>query len=140
MSKNVLSIMGSLIVAIALIAGAWFFATKGGGSGAVLATVSPAEFAKLYSEKKNEAVLLDVRTPGEFAQGHYVGAQNLDFYSPNFKSELSKLPKDTTYFIYCRSGNRSGQTLQLMKQLGFKKVYNLQGGIAGSGAILEIEK
>ncbi len=76
-----------------------------------------------------EFELLDVRTDAEFAQAHIKGARKIDFYSDSFKSKIDALDKDKTYVVYCRSGNRSSKTLALMKQLGFKKVYNVQGGI-----------
>ena len=76
-----------------------------------------------------EFELLDVRTDAEFAQAHIKGARKIDFYGDNFQSKIDALDKDKTYVVYCRSGNRSSKTLALMKQLGFKKVYNVQGGI-----------
>ncbi len=106
---------------------------------AVLQTISTQDFAQKYTEMAtNGAVLLDVRTSEEFASGHYTNANNIDFYSPDFKGNLDKLDKNTQYFIYCRSGSRSGQTLQLMRGLGFTKVYDLNGGIGGAGEILPI--
>ncbi|MFP5520334.1 MAG: rhodanese-like domain-containing protein [Bdellovibrionia bacterium] len=67
-------------------------------------------------------VLVDVRTPQEYQQKHLSGAQNIDFYSPNFATSLKALDKNKEYKIYCRSGNRSGQAIRLMKELGFSKV------------------
>ncbi len=86
---------------------------------------------KIIDENKNneDFVILDVRTPQEYSSGRIEGSENINFYDYNFKEELSKLDKNKTYFIYCRSGSRSGKTLELMKSLGFKKVYNLQNGI-----------
>ena len=74
-------------------------------------------------------VILDVRTPGEFADGHIEKAVNIDFYAATFRDDVNKLAKDKTYLIYCRSGNRSGQALDIMDELAFQKVYNLSGGI-----------
>jgi len=91
-------------------------------------TVSPEEFK---TELEEEVVLIDVRTPAEFAQGHIEGAVNADFYdSENFENYLYELDRDQKYMIYCRSGNRSGQTLQVMKDKGFAEVTNLDGGIS----------
>jgi len=90
------------------------------------------EFAALfqqYRSSETEFVLLDVRTLGEFQQGHIEGASQLDFYGKGFKAELSKLQKDLPYLIYCRSGNRSGQSLRVMRELGFTNVQDLTGGI-----------
>lgn len=84
-----------------------------------------------FKQKMQEQniVLLDVRTPEEIAQGKIEGAAELDFRSPNFEAEVSKLDKNKTYLIYCRSGNRSGQTCKMMAEKGFTSLYNLAGGI-----------
>jgi rhodanese-related sulfurtransferase len=74
-------------------------------------------------------VIIDVRTPEEYAGGYIEKAINLDFYSEIFTAELDKLDKDKTYLIYCRSGNRSGQALDMMAELGFAEVYNILGGM-----------
>ena len=75
------------------------------------------------------AVVIDVRTAGEFAGGKLRGARNMDIKSPTFVSQIKNLPKDKTYLIYCRSGNRSGQACEIMSEEGFEQVKNLAGGI-----------
>ena len=76
------------------------------------------------------AVIIDVRTPQEWDEGIIAGAKKLDIMdTQNFVSELEKMDKNTPYFMYCRSGNRSGQACQLMEQMGFNETYNLVGGI-----------
>lgn len=76
------------------------------------------------------AVIIDVRTPQEWDEGIIAGAKKLDIMdTQNFVSELKKMDKNTPYFMYCRSGNRSGQACQLMEQMGFNEAYNLMGGI-----------
>lgn len=85
------------------------------------------EFKEQFQNVK-KAVLLDVRTPGEFASGTIKGAKNMDMMSPSFKSAISKLDKDKEYFLFCRSGNRSGQACNMMSKEGFK-VYNLKSGV-----------
>ena len=75
--------------------------------------------------------IIDVRTPEEYGDGHIENAVNIDFYSDTFRDGLDKLDKNKTYFIYCLSGNRSGKTMDIMAELGFKEVYNLSVGIKG---------
>ena len=74
-------------------------------------------------------IIIDVRTPEEFSEAHIGNSINIDFYSETFREDLDRLDKGKTYFIYCRSGNRSGQAMQITKELGFKEVYNLSVGI-----------
>ncbi len=74
-------------------------------------------------------VLLDVRTPEEFTAGHIDGSINIDIFNPDFRDQIDSLDKSKEYFVYCRSGNRSGQACMLMTELGYKS-NNLMGGIA----------
>lgn len=99
--------------------------------------LSETEWVKLHDETE-KSVIIDVRTDDEFSTGYIGGAVNIDFYMGNeFISEIDKLDKSKSYFIYCKSGARSGQTCEIMKQKGFKKVYNLEGGILGWTGELE---
>lgn len=84
-------------------------------------------FKKEFEETPN-AVLLDVRTPAEFKSGAIEGALNIDFFSSAFASSVGSLDKSKTYFIYCRSGNRSAQACKMMYKMGYD-VRNLMGGI-----------
>jgi rhodanese-related sulfurtransferase len=96
-----------------------------------------SEFSKKITE--SGVVILDVRTPGEFAEGYIEGAQNIDFQSGNFENEIAALDKNVTYAVYCRSGNRSGQAAKIMHDAGFHEVYNLDGGVidwANEGMLL----
>ena len=72
--------------------------------------------------------LVDVRTPEEYDAGHIEKAVNIDFLAEGFENAIQEIDKDRPVFIYCRSGGRSGQAARLMKELGFKKVYDLKGG------------
>jgi rhodanese-related sulfurtransferase len=79
--------------------------------------------------RREDFVIIDVRTPEEYADGHIENAINLDYYSKAFEDELNKLDRNKIYLIYCRSARRSGMALDTMKELGFTKVYNMLGGI-----------
>ena len=87
------------------------------------------EFKKKMASEKY--VLVDVRTVEEFTDGHIEGALNIDYFSATFSDEISKLGLEKSALVYCRSGNRSGKAMKIMKELGFKEVYNLEGGIKG---------
>lgn len=81
-------------------------------------------------DSTEDSVILDVRTPAEWSEGIIPNAKKIDFLdSANFIKNIEQLDKNKTYFVYCRSGNRSGQTCQIMNQLGFKNSYNLMGGM-----------
>jgi rhodanese-related sulfurtransferase len=73
--------------------------------------------------------VIDVRTPEEVATGYLDGAVFIDWNSPTFIDEVSKLDPAGTYVIYCRSGNRAGQAIEAMKELGFTNLTNA-GSIA----------
>lgn len=74
-------------------------------------------------------VLLDIRTPAEVEAGHLPGAVEIDFRSEGFQDSIDALDREATYLIYCRTANRSGQAFDLMTQMGFTKVYDMEGGI-----------
>ncbi len=80
-------------------------------------------------QSKPEHILLDVRSPEETAQAKLPEAMEINFYQNDFLDQVNLLPKDKPVFVYCRSGNRSGQAMEKMKDLGFVEVYNLNGGI-----------
>lgn len=100
-------------------------------------TLAGADFLQAYHQNPG-AVLLDVRTPGEFSAGHLDTAVNVDFDNPSFSSEVQKLDPAKTYFVYCRSGNRSGQAVLLMEHDGFKNIYQLGGGLISNQSALSL--
>ncbi|HIE74499.1 MAG TPA: rhodanese-like domain-containing protein [Flavobacteriales bacterium] len=87
------------------------------------------EFEKKMASEKY--LLVDVRTAEEFAEGHIKGAINIDYLAENFSIEIQELELESPVLLYCRSGNRSSKAMKTMKELGFKEVYNLEGGIKG---------
>lgn len=73
--------------------------------------------------------VLDVRTGWEYGRGHLDGAVNVNYYSLSFRKNLDKLDKDVTWLVHCKTGVRSGKTLPIMQELGFKHVVHMDGGI-----------
>ena len=120
--KRVIALLGSVL----LLAGC--------SSSSRAVDLSVSEFSSKVAEAG--IITLDVRTPGEFNEGHIEGAKLIDFQSGNFESEIATLDKSKTYAVYCRSGSRSGQAVKVMSDAGFTSVYNLNGGVidwAGAG-------
>lgn len=78
--------------------------------------------------KKSGAVILDVRMPGEFDQGHIEGAVNINFFDPEFKHKLLDLNKSSKYYIYCKNETRSKMSMKFMLDNDFKDVYVLKKG------------
>ena len=110
---------------IALIASVLLLA--GCSSSTTASDLSVTEFSAKIAEAG--VISLDVRTPGEFAEGYIQGARLIDFQSGNFENEIAALDKNATYAVYCRSGNRSGQAVKVMQDAGFTNVFNMNGGV-----------
>ena len=113
--KKVIALLGSVL----LLAGC--------SSSSSAVDLSVSEFSSKVAEAG--IITLDVRTPGEFNEGHIAGAILVDFQSGNFESEIATLDKSKTYAVYCRSGSRSGQAVKIMSDAGFTNLYNLNGGV-----------
>ena len=80
-----------------------------------------------------DTIVIDVRTPAEYSEGHLDGAVNIDVQDANFGTILSQLPTDGEYVVYCRSGNRSAQAAEIMKASGFTNVTDA-GGVSDASA------
>jgi len=96
--------------------------------------IDPDTFKEKLEETRG--VVIDVRTADEFQRGHLALADyNSDLLNGDFEAQLDSLPKDDTYYLYCRTGNRSGQAAEMMKNRGFKEVFNVGGyqELVGSG-------
>jgi phage shock protein E len=85
------------------------------------------EFDNLRADKKN--VVLDVRTPEEYADGHIPGSVNIDFNSEDFDKQIAKLDKSKMYLVHCASGGRSARSCNKMGKMNFEHLYNLEGGM-----------
>lgn len=109
-------------------------------SAAVNDVLEPADFKQKLAAVPG-AVLLDVRTPEEVAEGALPGAVNINFNAPDFQEKIAGLDKAKPYFVYCKVGGRSGKAATLMNESGFQEVHNLKGGYdAWVGQGLEVEK
>lgn len=93
-----------------------------------ITSLDAAQFEKKLKEKADK-IILDVRTAGEFADGHLPGAVMIDYYKSDFRQQVNKLDKTKPVFVYCASGVRSSSAAKILSQSGFTEVYNLQGGI-----------
>jgi len=88
--------------------------------------ISIDDFKEKFEEE--QGVVIDVRTQEEYEEGHLVKTDKLlDFSNGEFQESLSELDKEKTYYLYCRTGNRSGQAARIMKSEGFENVYNVGG-------------
>jgi len=103
-----------------------FFAALALLLGATVALVGCA--ASEPVELSEDTVIIDVRTPAEFASGHLDRAVNIDVQSPDFAAQIMELDPNGEYFVYCRSGNRSGQAIAQMNQMGFNGENLTNGG------------
>ena len=85
-----------------------------------------------------QAVVLDVRSPSEYAGGHIPKARNLDVNASSFASQVASLPRNAPCYVYCLGGVRSVRAAQQMVKMGFTQVYNLSGGISSwRGAVVK---
>jgi rhodanese-related sulfurtransferase len=95
--------------------------------------VRAADSPALLRERP-ELLVIDVRTPREFAGGHLEGALNLDASAPDFEARLRELDPAAAYLVYCRSGNRSSRALPAFRELGFTDVTHMADGLLGWNA------
>ena len=112
-----------LLTLLALVASACGGATATDG----VRLVDASSAAEAVDEPST--VVLDIRTPQEYAEARIDGAVNIDFYATDFADSIAELPRDASYVMYCRSGNRSAEAAKLMRDLGFEDVSELDGGI-----------
>jgi len=105
--------------------------TKSVEAGFIDITSANETYAIILENAENESfVILDVRTPEEYQEGHLPEAVNLDFKSDSFRDVISLFDKDREYLVYCQSGKRSTGAVEVMRELGFQTVYHLTGGFS----------
>lgn len=89
--------------------------------------LNPQQFEKAIMTE--EVQLVDVRTPEEYQAGYIKDAENIDFYDQeNFNKAFEKFDKSKPVYLYCRSGGRSQKAANLLAEMGFKEIYDLEGG------------
>ncbi len=95
-----------------------------------ISATSP-EVAQMLKNPPSDLIILDIRTPEEFATGHLEGAILVDFIAPDFEDKLAKLDMEAPYVLYCRTGARSSRAMVVMEKLGFTNVTHMVDGITG---------
>jgi rhodanese-related sulfurtransferase len=94
----------------------------------IAAELSPIQARALIESGDKSIIILDLRTPSEFAEGHLAKALNVDFRAPDFARKMETLDRKAAYLVYGRTGGRSFAAMGLMKSMGFLRVYSLAGG------------
>ena len=98
---------------------------KNGSVAGKIILLAPSDF----NEQSEKELILDVRSPEEFAEGHLEGAINQNIKADNFSDNINKYDRNKPVFVYCRAGVRSNRAAEKLSELGFKKIYDLEGGI-----------
>ncbi len=88
--------------------------------------INVAEFNRMIKEKPGQ--IIDVRTKSEVAKGAIPNSVPMDIFEDNFEASLNKLDKTKPVYVYCASGGRSSEAMEMMQKKGFSEVYNLDGG------------
>lgn len=125
------SIIGLLSIVILIAAASCDAHSAYSGKAAQTSSLKPTNaFALIQKNKGNpEFVILDVRTPEEFRSGHLPGAINIGIQADTFKDDMNKLDRSKTYLVYCRTGRRTNQALDIMQELGFTHLLRIDGDI-----------
>jgi rhodanese-related sulfurtransferase len=121
----------TIIIAIFILSACRYVSVKSKhkNSDSFIKTVNTKTFKKFI--EIGDGILIDVRTPEEFAAGHIAGAQIINVNDSTFKEKINLLPKEKEIFVYCRSGKRSLTAAEILQKNGFDRIYNLDKGILG---------
>ena len=93
--------------------------------GSKISLISSTELNKA----NKDILLIDVRTPEEYASGHLENSVKMDYKADNFKELIAELDTNQDVYVYCKVGGRSNNSAKMMEKMGFKKIYDLEGGI-----------
>ncbi len=103
--------------------------------------LSVKEASELIKKHPDDLLILDVRTPDEYREGHIANARNMDFFGGRFDQDVSELPKEQKILLYCRSGKGSAGAAEILRETGHKNVLHLHEGLEGwQKAGLPVEK
>lgn len=105
-----------------------FALTIGCSQGQNKASLSPQAFTDKINQTP-DALVIDVRTPQEYQEGHLANAKNIDWQGEHFEHQVMGLDKSKPVFVYCLKGGRSASAASKMRSMGFKEVYELEGGL-----------
>jgi len=106
----------------------FLFTSCNGQTNAKYESIAAVNFAEKI-KTTSQAAIIDVRSPEEFAGQHIDNAINIDWNGDNFEGKIGKYDKSKPIFVYCMSGGRSKKAAEKLSELGFSKIYELQGGI-----------
>lgn len=119
--------MKRILVCLLFIGTAFGFSCKEEDKGPQIEVITAEEMQQIVED--NGVQMIDVRTPEEYQEGYIEGFQNIDYFSDTFETDLEELDKSKPVIVYCRSGRRSSKCAAKMKEKGFVKIYDLDGGI-----------
>lgn len=126
--KIELTIMKKLTIIFGLVIASLFVSCKDTSSSKEIKVISPQEVRDaVYDSNKHQ--LIDVRTLEEFSEGHLKNAQNICITDADFEENVAKLDKNQPVYLYCRSGKRSASAAEILKDMGFTEIYDMEGGI-----------
>lgn len=119
--------MKRILVSLVLLVAFANFSCKEEQTSSEIEVISPEEMQEV--SQIEDIQLIDVRTPEEYEEGYIDGFQNIDYFSDTFSQDIEKLDKSKPVIVYCRSGKRSADCAKQLKEKGFVKIYDLDGGI-----------
>lgn len=119
--------MKKAVILLALTTFLFFTACKENSIAQEIEVLTPTEFHDAMMKNK-DIQLIDARTPAEFEEGHLQDALNIDVLETDFKTKAEKLNVEKPIYVYCRSGKRSAKAALILKESGFKEIYDMQGG------------
>lgn len=122
--KTSISLLSFVLCSLLLVSSCNSSNTNGG----IIFQLNAPEFSEKIASTPG-GVVLDVRTPGEFVQGHLANATNISWNDPTFDGKINNISKTTPVFVYCLSGSRSMSAANFMRNNGYSNVYELMGGI-----------